>query len=86
MVFLPIGLNYLLGKDGRHYFEIGAGATPVFGNDGDGTFSNTFGHLLFGYRLQPIGGGFTFRAFLCPIFGDGDFIPYYVGISFGYKF
>lgn len=86
VVFLPIGLNYLLGKDGRHFFEIGAGATPVFGNDGDGTFSNTFGHLLFGYRLQPINSGFSFRAFICPIFGDGDFIPYYAGLSFGYKF
>lgn len=87
VVFLPIGLNYLLGKDSRHYFEIGAGATPVFGNDGaDGSFSETFGHLLFGYRLQPLNGGFTFRAFINPIFGNGFFIPYYAGLSFGYKF
>lgn len=87
VVFLPIGINYLLGKDSRHYFEIGGGATPVFGDTGgDGTFSEIFGHLVFGYRLQPINGGFTFRAFLCPIFGQGNFIPYYVGLSFGYKF
>ena len=87
VVFLPIGINYLLGKDSRHYFEIGAGATPVFANDGsDGNFSETFGHLLFGYRLQPLNGGFTFRAFVNPIFGNGFFIPYYVGLSFGYKF
>lgn len=87
VIFLPIGLNYLIGKDSRHYFEIGAGATPVFANDGsDGTFSETFGHLLFGYRLQPLNGGFTFRAFINPIFGNGFFIPYYVGLSFGYKF
>ena len=87
VVFLPVGINYLLGKDTRHYFEIGAGVTPVFGTgDGDGTFSELFGHLLFGYRLQPIGGGFTFRAFICPIYGNGDFIPYYAGLSFGYKF
>ena len=87
VVFLPIGLNYLLGKDGRHFFEIGGGATPVFGsNDGDGTFSELFAHLIFGYRLQPVDGGFTFRAFVCPIYGNGDFIPYYAGLSFGYKF
>ena len=86
-IFLPIGVNYLLGKDSRHYFEIGAGATPVFANDGsDGNFSETFGHLLFGYRLQPLNGGFTFRAFINPIFGNGFFIPYYAGVSFGYKF
>lgn len=87
VIFLPVGINYLLGKDSRHYFEIGAGATPVFANDdSDGDFSETFGHLLFGYRLQPLNGGFTFRAFINPIFGNGFFIPYYVGLSFGYKF
>ena len=87
VVFVPIGLNYLLGKETKHYFEIGAGLTPVFGNDGaDGNFSETFGHLLFGYRLQPQEGGFTFRAFMNPIFGNGFFIPFYAGLSFGYKF
>ena len=87
VIFLPVGINYLLGKDTRHYFEIGGGVTPVFGtSDGDGTFSELFGHLIFGYRLQPINGGFTFRAFICPIFGNGAFIPYYAGLSFGYKF
>src|SRR5690348_8247074 len=28
-VFIPVGLNYLLGKDGKNYFEIGGGVTPV---------------------------------------------------------
>src|SRR6218665_2902340 len=26
---VPLGLNYLIGNDGRHYFEVGAGATIV---------------------------------------------------------
>src|SRR5687767_15330605 len=51
-----------------------------------GLFENTFGHLHFGYRLQPAKGGFMFRAAIIPIFGDGDFIPYYAGVSFGYRF
>jgi hypothetical protein len=85
-VFIPIGLNYILGKDNRHYFEMGAGVTPVFGADGSDEFSETFGHLLFGYRMQPADGGFTFRAFINPVFGKGFFIPYYGGLSFGYKF
>lgn len=89
-IFVPIGVNYLLGKDNRNYFEVGGGVTPVFINDDflddDDSFTGTFGHLVFGYRMQPAAGGFTFRAFICPVFGNGGFIPYYAGLSFGYKF
>lgn len=92
VVFLPIGVNYLLGKDDKNYFEIGAGVTPTFisgddlVDDEDGDFTATFGHLLFGYRMQPLNGGFTFRAFISPVFNKNGFIPYYGGVSFGYKF
>jgi hypothetical protein len=91
-IFVPVGLNYLFGKDSKNYFEIGAGVTPVFIDEGeddvseDDTFTETFGHLLFGYRLQPIKSGFTFRAFMCPIFDSQTFFPLYGGVSFGYKF
>ncbi len=61
---IPIGLNYLLGKDNRNYFEMGAGVTFIslreqsnnyygYGNSSDSKFKSTFGHLYFGYRLQP---------------------------------
>ncbi|MFZ1529901.1 MAG: hypothetical protein WAT19_14185 [Ferruginibacter sp.] len=92
IVTIPLGLNYLLGKDNKHYFELGAGATIVTAKNRDGyTFDNerftgSFGHLNFGYRLQPKEGGFLFRAAINPIFGNGYFIPYYAGIAFGYKF
>lgn len=88
IVFVPVALNYLLGKDNKNFFEVGAGVTPVFGA-GDLTgkdFSSTFGHILIGYRMQPAETGFTFRAFISPVFGKGYFIPYYGGVSFGYKF
>ena len=93
-IFVPAGLNYLIGKDGKHYFELGAGVTFVntfdnnddFFDDNDGTFQNTFGHLNFGYRLQPKEGGFFFRAAINPVFGKGFFIPYLPGVAFGYKF
>jgi hypothetical protein len=90
IVFVPIGLNYILGKDSKNYFEFGGGITPVFvsgdfTDDGD-SFTGTFGHLTFGYRMQPLNGGFMFRAFISPVFGKGGFIPYYGGVSFGYKF
>ena len=88
---LPLGLTYLLGKDQKNYFEIGAGITPVFSSHDYGysstdEFTSTFGHLYFGYRLQPLKGGFLFRAGITPVFANGYFIPYYAGISFGYKF
>ena len=89
MVFLPLGINYLLSKDQRNYFEVGGGITPVITSveaDNGQNFRTTFGHLLFGYRLQPANGGFSFRAFVNPVFGKGFFVPYYAGLSFGYKF
>ncbi len=89
---LPVGLNYLIGKDKKNYFELGAGLTYVrtkgdflWGNS-DEEKNSTFGHLSFGYRLQPANGGFLFRAAIVPIFGKGYFVPYYAGIAFGYKF
>ena len=86
--FIPIGLNYLIGKDQKNYFEVGAGATfvNVSNNSVDGEFGSTFGHISLGYRYQPAKGGFLFRAAITPVFGKGFFIPYYAGISFGYKF
>ncbi|MBC7849619.1 MAG: hypothetical protein H7Y31_07780 [Chitinophagaceae bacterium] len=90
VVFIPVGLNYLIGKETKNYFEVGAGITPIFVSgdftDDDGTFTSTFGHLNFGYRYQPQTAGFTFRAFITPIFGSFGFVPYYGGVSFGYKF
>ena len=88
VVFIPISLNYLVGKDNKNYFEFGGGVTPVIisGSNSDDNFTSTFGHLNFGYRLQPANGGFTFRAFITPIFGSFGFIPYWGGVSFGYKF
>ena len=88
-VFIPVGLNYLIGKDGKNYFELGGGVTPVFTFDNynsSDAFSTTFGHLDFGYRLQPKDGGFFFRAAINPVFGKGFFFPYYGGVAFGYKF
>lgn len=89
-IFIPVGLNYIMGKDGRHYFEFGGGITPVFVNDNNvvnsDKFKSTFGHINIGYRLQPKEGGFFFRAGITPIFNKDFFWPYYGGVSFGYKF
>jgi hypothetical protein len=89
---LPIQANYLLGKQGK-YFEIGLGATFInaSGNGEDEFLSfdeakGTIGTMTFGYRYQPVNGGFNFRASINPIFNSSNFIPYFAGISIGYTF
>jgi hypothetical protein len=91
----PFQLNYLLGKHGK-YFEIGAGATYINVNINSGNSSYEFGSyqftgskvagtMTFGYRYQPIDGGFSFRASFNPILIGNTFVPY-GGLSFGYAF
>lgn len=91
VLFLPVGLNYLLGKDQKHYFELGVGYTYVDQKSSNnynynGDFTSSFGNLTFGYRIAPANGGFFFKAEITPVFGKGFFIPYYGGVGFGYKF
>lgn len=90
LLTIPAGLNYLFGKDGKNYFEVGAGFTYM--NVGSkferesSTLEASFGNLTFGYRLAPTKGGFMFKAQITPIFNKYGFMPYYGGIGFGYKF
>ena len=93
LLTVPVGLNFLLSKNQRNYFEIGAGITYAryssdffVDPDDKDVFDGSFGHLHFGYRLQPKEGGFLFRAGITPIFGSGTFMPYYGSLAFGYKF
>jgi hypothetical protein len=87
VILVPIGVNYLLGNDKKHYFELGANITIASASNGSsGTFTSSFGTLNMGYRLQPLAGGFMFRASINPIFTNSGFFPFYAGISFGYKF
>ena len=85
---VPLGINYLLGKDQKNYFEIGAGFTYISTKDntGSGNFNSSFGNFTLGYRHAPAAGGFFFKAEITPVFGKGYFIPYFAGLGFGYKF
>lgn len=90
-VSVPLQVNYLLGGKGGHYFEVGGGLTYAsgrisFSDDNGERGHDVAGALAFGYRLQPIGGGFNFRAGLSPMFGKGYFVPYWPHLSFGYTF
>ena len=88
---VPLSLNYLLGT-GRHFFEMGLGATLLATSGNDNSFlfdennSNVIGTMSFSYRLQPVDQGFSFRAGLTPIFNKNFFIPYYAGLSLVYSF
>lgn len=94
VLFVPLGINYLIGKEGtKNFFELGAGATIVTASDnetdtGEDRFTSTFGHLTFGYRYQPVGNGVTFRVAINPLifFENAGFWPLYGGVSVGYKF
>jgi hypothetical protein len=87
-VAIPLGLNYLFGKR-KHYFELGAGGTPFFGDEMSYP-KNYFGaNLSAGYRLTPFRKkGVSFRAGYMQwlIFSNGtDFTPY-LYLSVGYRF
>jgi hypothetical protein len=88
----PLSLNYLLGK-GRNFFEIGLGATIASAKsdgfwfeDDEASGTGTIGTMSFGYRLQPVDSGFSFRGGITPIFTKDFFIPYFFGVSLGYTF
>lgn len=86
----PLMANYLAGS-GNHRLELGAGllVTMVGANleeygrvseQGVGGPTTTFG-----YRYQPVDGGFLFRAGVTPFYSGG--IPYlWGGLSLGYTF
>ena len=81
VVTLPIGLNLLVGGKG-HYFETGLGATPVFATGGGG---GVLGFAQLGYRYQPFQKqGFTFRANLTPVVGEGTGLLWF-GLSGGFR-
>jgi len=87
-LFIPLGVNFITGKNNRDFFEAGAGATIVNNSagSGEGPFRRSFGFMSLGYRKQPADGGYFFKASLVPVFGKGFFWPYYVAVGFGYTF
>lgn len=92
---VPVMANYLAGS-GNHRLELGAGPMLVLagdvdvdtGEDGEEEIEDSeflLGTATFGYRYQPVYGGFVFRIGLTPIFTTGGGAPW-AGISFGYAF
>jgi hypothetical protein len=91
---VPLMVNYLMGKNGK-YFEIGAGATYLAAADRQNSNptgspinrgTGWIGSLSFGYRSQPVDGGFLFRAGVTPFFDRSSFWPFWPQVSVGYAF
>ncbi len=95
VLFVPVGINYLVGKpDSKNFLELGVNLTYVSATDEgeeadtDNNLADTWGSLTLGYRYQPKGSGVTFRVSVNPVisFKNEVLWPFYGGISVGYKF
>ncbi|MCS6990921.1 MAG: hypothetical protein NZL95_03580 [Chitinophagales bacterium] len=87
MLVVPLGFNYLIGKENR-YLELGLGATFMDASRGYLFFEpedNFAGTLYFGFRRQPEDGGINFRFGVSPLFSGRNFFPFWGGIGFGYS-
>lgn len=85
--FLPLGLNYLIGKN-SHFLELGLGVTFVSINSSYiflDEQDRSVGTLTFGYRKQPQDGGVMFRIAMTPVFNEDFFFPFFGGLGFGYS-
>jgi hypothetical protein len=94
MSLIPVTASYLAGP-GNHRLEVGGGPVMaiVSAEVEDGIQGITESGLetivgIFGYRYQPMDGGFNFRVAFTPHFllhGDKTFLPW-GGLSLGYTF
>ena len=91
---VPLMANALLGR-GTHRLELGIG--PLFAVGGGEIEDAEVGDVeefsgaglagvtsTIGYRRQPLGGGFVFRAGLTPFYSDG--LQIWAGLSVGLSF
>lgn len=90
---VPVMANYLAGS-GNHRLELGAGPVLFYLPDtadldiDEEDIEQGFGAYAtatFGYRYQPVDGGFVFRIGITPLLTSGGALPW-PGISFGYAF
>lgn len=92
---MGIGATFVYYK-GYEYFEnYNCDATGCYGSgkrySGDfilpiSNENSVMGTLNFGYRRQPVGSGFTWKAAITPIFNNNGFWPLFGGVAVGYKF
>lgn len=86
LAFFPITASYIgiSTASKAHCLELGGGATILYAtatsSTGDlfasGSGVGVAGTAMVGYRLHPIGYGFSFRIGFSPLFGSGGFLPW----------
>jgi hypothetical protein len=94
LAIIPVMVNGLLGR-GTHRLELGIG--PLFGIGGGRIEDHEVGDVeefsgaglagvtsTFGYRRQPLNGGFVFRAALNPFYSGRPQL--WAGLSAGWSF
>ncbi|MBC7915957.1 MAG: hypothetical protein H7Y07_17745 [Pyrinomonadaceae bacterium] len=88
---IGLGATYVsfnTGRPNRNSYTDPYGNTTYYGESTDFngiTDNGALGTMTFGYRLQPLSSGFSFRGQFNTLFGYGSFIPY-GGLSLGYTF
>jgi hypothetical protein len=88
VVSLPIGLNYLAGRNGN-YLEVGGGLSYLTASSGIIDNGGVLGFATFGYRRQPYKQkNVTWRIAFDPLidFSSGFSLLPWVGFSLGYRF
>jgi hypothetical protein len=86
------GITYYTFKSDAYYTFFNNRGSSSYDVDGVSYYkgasrdNGVLGNLNFGYRYQPIDGGFSFRAGVSPVFSTERFIPYWPYVSFGYAF
>ena len=96
---VPLSASYLLSW-GSHHLELGLGLVWGYAwsalNKRKGAPLDDYWHmagsLQLGYRYQPVGSGFVFRATFTPMYGGrrfdaiGRYVQWWGGISAGWSF
>ena len=90
VAIIPVMANYLVGT-GSHRLELGGGPvvlaaaanTEAFGEFADAGLAGVT--TTFGYRYQPLDGGFVFRIGVNPFYSDKR-LQLWGGVSLGYAF
>jgi len=92
VITIPVGLNYLFGKN--HCIEVGGGGALKFGGGTkvyclyieDSFFENEesfYAYALIGYRYQPNFKRLTCRVFMSPLFQKSMPVKFWGGASIG---
>lgn len=81
------GVTFYTAQSDFIFFNSNYNYDPVTGYyNGRRSDSGIFGTLNFGYRYQPIDGGFAFRTGVSQLIHSNQFIPFWPYVSFGYTF